>query len=135
MDRPVTKLIEVTIGVRDVERSRRFYQELGVECGPIAADEPGGPAHVHATWGRWAADSDDFLMLNIYPADPASAPASLGFASEHLDELHQRLVKAGVEVVRPPEKRPWGEMGTYRDPDGNLISVSQRPTATNTDGS
>jgi len=135
MDRPVTKLIEVTIGVRDVERSRRFYQELGVECGPVRADEPAGPAHVHATWGKWAADSDDFLMLNIYPADPPSAPAALGFASDQLDELHRRLMDAGVDVVRAPEKRPWGEMATYRDPDGNLISVSQRPTATNTDGS
>lgn len=124
----MTKLIEVTIRVRDVERSRTFYESLGVKCGPVDADEPGGPRHVHATWGSWSATSDDFLMLNIYPAEEAASPsAELGFATDDLDALHARLVAAGVEVVHAPDVRPWGTMATYRDPDGNTVSVSQRP--------
>lgn len=124
----MTKLIEVTIRVRDVERSRSFCERLGVACGPVDVDEPGGPAHVHAMWGSWSATTDDFLMLNIYPADGSSSTgASLGFAADDLDALHQRLVGSGVEVMHGPETRPWGRMATYRDPDGNTVSVSQRP--------
>ncbi len=124
----MTKLIEVTIRVRDVERSRSFYEQLGVACGPVEADGPGGERHVHATWGKWSAGSDDFLMLNIYPVSgSAPATASLGFATDDLDALHERLAASGVEVVHGPDTRPWGRMATYRDPDGNLVAVSQRP--------
>ena len=126
----MTKLIELTLRVRDVQRSRDFYEGLGVPCGPLDTDEPGGDRHVHAMWGTWSADADDFLMLNIYPAGgtaPASAPASLGFATDDLDTLHQTLVAKGTEVVQSPQTRPWGRMATYRDPDGNLVSISQRP--------
>ena len=124
----MTKLIELTIRVRDVERSRRFYELLGLPCGPVDQDEPGGERHVHAMWGKWSSASDDFLMLNIYPAsEAASAPASLGFASDDLDALHQRLSAEGIDVLHPPATRPWGRMATYRDPDGNVVTVSQRP--------
>lgn len=124
----MTRLIEVTIHVRDVERSRSFYERLGVECGPVDSDEPGGPRHVHATWGKWSATNDDFLMLNLYPADEGvSATAELGFAMDDLDALHARLLAERVEIVQAPEKRPWGTMATYRDPDGNTVSVTQRP--------
>lgn len=124
----MTKLIEVTIRVRDVERSRAFYERLGLPCGPVDADEPGGQRHAHALWGEWKPGSDDFLMLNIYPTDgDAAAKASIGFATDDLAALHARLVAAGVEVVHAPDARPWGTMATYRDPDGNTVSVSQRP--------
>lgn len=43
------------------------------------------------------------------------------------DTLHQRVVDGGAEIVHGPDTRPWGRMATYRDPDGNLVSVSQRP--------
>jgi predicted enzyme related to lactoylglutathione lyase len=68
-------------------------------------------------------------MINIYPASDGepSQPVALGFATDDLDALHEGLTAAGVEVVRAPVKKPWGQMATYRDPDGNLVSVSQRP--------
>lgn len=124
----MAKLMEVTIRVRDVERSRRFYTLLGAPCGEIAKDRPDDQLHVHATWGKWAAGSDDFLMLNIMPVGSDPAPhVELGFATDDLDALHAAVVAAGAEVVRPPETRPWGRMATYKDPDGNTVSVSQRP--------
>lgn len=38
---------------------------------------------------------------------------------DDLDEVHARAVAAGAEVVRP---------GVYRDPDGNVITLTARPT-------
>jgi predicted enzyme related to lactoylglutathione lyase len=124
----MAKLMEVTIRVRDVERSRRFYMLVGAPCGDISKDHPDDQSHVHAVWGKWAAGSDEFLMLNIVPAGDGPAPhAELGFATDDLDALHASVVAAGADVVRPPETKPWGRMATYRDPDGNTVSVSQRP--------
>ncbi len=125
----MTKLIEVTIHVRDVDRSRRFYQKLGAPCGDVSSDAPGDAPHVHAVWGEWSKGSNDFLMLNINPVTGAEppAPASLGFATEDLDALHAALVADRVAVVHGPEARPWGRTAAYRDPDGNLVSVSQLP--------
>jgi catechol 2,3-dioxygenase-like lactoylglutathione lyase family enzyme len=125
----MTRLIEVTLRVGDVQRSRDFYERLGLPCGPVDVDEPGGESHVHATWGGWGPGSNDFLMLNIYPAvgDKTAGPAAIGFSSEDLDGLHRRLIGAGIDVVQPPQRRAWGRMATYRDPDGNLVSISEAP--------
>ena len=124
----MTKLIEATIRVRDLERSRHFYQLLGAPCGDVGADRPGESKHVHATWGKWSAHSDDFLMLNILPTtDGVSMPVEIGFSVEDLDKVHGALVTAGVDVIRSPEAQPWGRMATYRDPDGNTVSLTQLP--------
>ena len=42
----------------------------------------------------------------------------IAFEVDDLDEAHARAVAAGAEVVRP---------GFYRDPDGNVITLTQRP--------
>jgi catechol 2,3-dioxygenase-like lactoylglutathione lyase family enzyme len=125
----MTRLIEVTLRVRDVQRSRDFYERLGLPCGPIEADEAEGERHVHATWGAWGPGSSDLLMLNIYPAAAAgaAAPAAIGFSTDDLDGLHARLLGSGVDVIHVPETRPWGRMASYRDPDGNVVSVSEAP--------
>jgi predicted enzyme related to lactoylglutathione lyase len=41
------------------------------------------------------------------------------------EELHAR----GVEFLQAPEDYPWGTAATFKDPDGNLFSISQPPTA------
>lgn len=122
------RLIEVELRVRDVDRSCAFYRQLGVDVGDPDTDEPDGPRHSHATWGRWG--SEDFLMLNIYPAsDGLPSHASIGLSVSDLDALHARLVSDGVEVVRPPERRPWGRSAVYQDPDGNTVSLTERPAS------
>src|SRR5438046_92781 len=42
----------------------------------------------------------------------------IAFEVDDLDEAHARAVGAGAEVVRP---------GVYRDPDGNVVTLTQRP--------
>ncbi len=123
------RLIEVELRVRDVDRSLRFYRDLlGLPFGQPEVHQDGGARHVHATWGAWAAGAKDFLLFNIYPAETGEeSRAHVGFGVEDLDAVHATLEHAGVEVVHAPEARPWGKTGVYRDPDGNTISVMQRP--------
>ena len=123
-----TRLIEVELRVADVDRSLRFYRELlGLALGQPEVHEDSA-RHVHASWGSWAEGANDFLLFNIYPAETGErSRASVGFAVEDLAGLHVTLIQAGVDVVRPPEARPWGITAAYRDPDGNTVSVTELP--------
>ena len=42
----------------------------------------------------------------------------IAFEVDDLDQAHARAVAAGAEVVQP---------GVYRDPDGNVVTLTQRP--------
>lgn len=123
------RIIEIELRVADVERSRRFYHDLiGVPVGELETHGADGDPHAHATWGQWAGASPSLLMLNLYPAGTAEATRSrLGFVVEELDVVHERLRSAGVTVIQPPESRPWGRAATYRDPDGNTVSLTEAP--------
>lgn len=47
--------------------------------------------------------------------------------SDDVDHAAQRLRTAGAEEVSPPEDQEWGERLTlFRDPDGNLLHVTQK---------
>lgn len=123
----VSRLIEIELRVRDVEASLAFYRLLGVRCGDPETHGTDTERHVHATWGSWG-ESDDFLMLNLYPARAGDETRSrIGFASDDLDALHEQLQRAQVTVVRGPERMPWGRTAEYRDPDGNVVSLTERP--------
>lgn len=126
-----SRLIEVELRVRDVDRSLRFYRDLlGLPVGDPEVHRDGGARHVHAAWGSWAEGSEDFLLFNIYPAETgAESRANVGFAVEDLDGVHARLEGAGVEIIHAPTARAWGRTAVYRDPDGNTISVTEQPRA------
>jgi predicted enzyme related to lactoylglutathione lyase len=55
---------------------------------------------------------------------PAKAPPIVLRVSDcrqAYEELHAR----GVDFPQPPKEYPWGVAATFRDPDGNLFSLSQ----------
>lgn len=48
----------------------------------------------------------------------------LGFAVPDVDVEYERLVAAGVTVVKPPTTYPWGRRAAwFRDPDGNMLNL------------
>jgi predicted enzyme related to lactoylglutathione lyase len=123
-----SRLIEIELRVANVERSRRFYRDLiGIDVGDLESHSNEAETHAHATWGEWAAEPT-LLMLNLYPAGAEAPTASrFGFAVPDLDSVDRRLREAGATVVRPPETRPWGRSAVYRDPDDNLVSLTEAP--------
>jgi len=44
-------------------------------------------------------------------------------------KTHQELSARGVEFTRAPVEYPWGTAATFKDPDGNLFSMNQPPSA------
>jgi predicted RNase H-like nuclease/predicted enzyme related to lactoylglutathione lyase len=95
------RLVLVALRVRDVAASAAFYREaFGV---PFEAAD---------------------LRLVLLPANQdATENAEIGFEVEDIEAAHVRAVAAGAEVVRERA----GRAATYRDPDGNLVTLTQRP--------
>lgn len=120
----------ITLGVRDLARSRRFYQALGWRessgsQAAVAFYQVGSVAF--ALFGR-----DDL-------ADDATVSAQgsgfTGFTLAHnvateaaVDATLAEAVAAGATLVRSGEKAPWGGFrGYFADPDGFLWEVCYNP--------
>ncbi|MCW2613473.1 MAG: Glyoxalase/bleomycin resistance protein/dioxygenase [Frankiales bacterium] len=105
----------------DPARSRHFYREvLGLavfrEFGP--PDEPGlvlflGGGLLELS-GRGQAAATELTALWLQVRDVAAE--------------HERLLAAGVEVLREPRREPWGLVEMWlQDPDGLRIVLVQVP--------
>lgn len=120
----------VTLGVADLERSRRFYQALGwressASQPAIAFFQAGSIAF--ALFGRDALAED---------AGTAAAGSGFsGFTLAHnvvdqaaVDATLAEAVAAGGRLVLAGDKAPWGGFrGYFADPDGFLWEVCHNP--------
>jgi predicted enzyme related to lactoylglutathione lyase len=115
----ITHASFVTLPVADQDRALRFYRDvLGFQ---VTADVSMPP-------GRW---------LQVAPAGAQtvftlSGPGMGGFeagsargimlVTTDVDADCARLAEAGVPVTGP-EEHPWGRMASFRDPDGNGLTL------------
>src|SRR5712692_7528145 len=124
----------LAIGVRDMERSIRFYRDLlGLEVmydamqpvGPLSNlyrnPEKGQRRAVHLHYGK--GESAGFLVLTEMPGGMKGEPIKL----DDINAMHDKLVKAGVKVVVPPRKADTGTTCLFEDPDGIIVQIDQRP--------
>lgn len=113
----------VTLGVRDVERSRSFYVEgLGFR---EVLHLPGEICFVQSAPGQLLALWNVASMPTEYGEvghGPAAAPMSLGHNCEGPDQvraLFAAALGAGASVVSEPQTREWGGTSAcVADPDG-----------------
>jgi predicted RNase H-like nuclease/predicted enzyme related to lactoylglutathione lyase len=117
-----TRLVFVALHARDFAASAWFYREaFGVEFKSGQPPEP----HAEVSWREGA-----YLHLALFPPNPGvTENVQIGFHVDDLEAAHARAVAAGAEVVREPRDEPWGRTAAYRDPDDNLITLTQRPKA------
>lgn len=128
----------ITLGVRDLDVSLRFYRALGLESQGIIgtefrpdAENPGGAVVMFALgngvtlalYGR-----DDLAKdAGIPPERMHGSAMSLGWFVDSDAEAERVLDLAGASggtVVQPARTRPWGiYAGYFADPDGHLWEV------------
>ena len=53
--------------------------------------------------------------------------AQIGIAIENLETATARALAAGAELIHGPVAQPWGRSARFRDFDGNVIELTQRP--------
>jgi catechol 2,3-dioxygenase-like lactoylglutathione lyase family enzyme len=105
----------------DPERSRRFYRDtLGLavyrEFGP--ADNPGLVFFL----------GGGFLEVSGQSTSPPGDGLAVWIQVRHVGAEHQRLLAAGVSMVREPQLEPWGLVEMWlKDPDGVRIVLVEVP--------
>lgn len=111
--------------VRDLDRAAAFYEErLGLTRAPrspegavVLAAEP-FPDPVR----------EPLPGVNLEAAAPGvGVGVALWFHTEDVDRLHESLRRAAVPIVAPPAAGPFGLTFSFRDPDGYVVTVHDRP--------
>jgi hypothetical protein len=124
------RLSLVTLGVSDLERSIRFYENV---LGLPRLDTPPGIAffELGKTW------------LALYPRHALAADAGVpaqgsgfpGFTLAHnvkseaeVDKLLEEIQRGGGRIVKAAQRAEWGGYsGYFADPDGFLWEVAWNP--------
>jgi catechol 2,3-dioxygenase-like lactoylglutathione lyase family enzyme len=119
----------VTLGVRDLVRSRRFYEALGWRTGAAAGDdvvffEAGGM--ILALWGREQLAEDSAV------ADPGGwGGVTLAHnvrSPAEVDAVLAEAEAAGATIGRRGAETFWGGYsGVFLDPDGHPWEVAHNP--------
>ena len=124
------RLSIVTLGVEDVARSRRFYEDLGWRASgagddTIAFFQAGGIAL--ALYGRAALAAD----AGLPDAQSGSGGIVLAHnvrARDEADAVLARAEAAGGRILKPAEEAFWGGYsGCFADPDGHVWEVAWNP--------
>ena len=120
----------ITLGVQDLDRSRRCYADWGWQAHP--ASQPGlvlfqmtGAALALFQRGELAHDQGrpeaelgtGAMTLAQNCADDAEA-----------DAVFAAALAAGARAIKPPEKAVWGGYsGYFADPDGHVWEIACNP--------
>jgi catechol 2,3-dioxygenase-like lactoylglutathione lyase family enzyme len=131
------RITVITIGVDDLERSRRFYRDgLGLFTEGIVGEEfeYGVVVFIElqsglrlALWPRKSIAYDTGL-----PQEPKSATEfTLGHnvsSKEEVDAVMKQAKLAGAVIVKPAHDTFWGGYsGYFQDPDGHVWEVAWNP--------
>lgn len=119
----------ITLGVEDLERSKKFYCDLGFP--PEGNDEGVAFFKLEGTW------------LSLFPRQSLAKDACVsskgsgfeGITLAHnveseakVDEVFALALHAGAQEILRPEKAFWGGYrGYFADPDGHLWEVCFNP--------
>jgi len=128
------RLVTVVLEVADLDRSMALYRD-GFGLDLHLSDHQGGDHGGDDRWisGRHAAVTwrdGAFLHFALYESRQGgrTSGAQVSLAVDDIDSAHRRAVAAGAEVLHPPRAEPWGTSARYRDPDGNVVELTQPPS-------
>jgi uncharacterized protein len=124
------RLSLITLGVADVVRARRFYEDMGFIASGASTDDvaffPAGGT-VLALWGRKAL-AEDAAIPNSVPGFAGVAMAHNVRSEAEVGAILRRAADAGGRIVRPAQRTVWGGLtGYFADPDGHLWEVAHNP--------
>lgn len=128
----------IGLPIADRRRAMAFYQDaVGLTpVGPPAADGVPEPLQFqlgnHCTLMLIPSDGFGWVVADRTVAGPGVSECfrTMTVATDGaVEELVERVRRAGGEVVGEPEHRPWGYSSTWADLDGHLWQVSLGPGA------
>jgi predicted lactoylglutathione lyase len=123
------RLSLVTLGVADLEESRRFYEELGWKRGNNSADvvffQLSGM--ILALWSRSALAGD----AGLAPNERGFGGITLAYnarSKQDVDSVLTEAERAGARILKPARDTDWGGYaGYFADLDGHPWEVAWNP--------
>lgn len=119
----------ITLGVRDLERARRFYEALGWTTGAEAGDDvvffQAGDL-VLALWGRERL-AEDSGVEDSGGWGGVTLALNLG-SREEVDAATEDARAAGATIAREPAGTFWGGYSSaFVDPEGHPWEIAHNP--------
>jgi uncharacterized protein len=122
----------ITLGVRDLARARKFYENLGWRTGAEKDDDVvffKAGCMVVALWDR-AQLAEDSVVTDSGGWGGVT-PAYNTRTDEEVDSVIEEARAAGATIGREPAETFWGGYsGVFIDPDGHPWEVAHNPNWT-----
>lgn len=120
----------VTLGVSDLARSTRFYEQLGWQNTKASQESVTflqGASVVLGLYGHDALAKDAGVEATVPNFRGVSVAINLP-AETDVDAFFDKAIAAGAAPTKKPEKAFWGGYsGYFSDPDGHLWEVAHNP--------
>lgn len=113
----------ISLQVSNLEDSAQFYQNyLGL------VRSQAGPPHavVFETQPIAFALRDLMPGIELGPGTQPGLGIALWFHAPDTQEIHDKLIAAGIKITSPPIDGPFGRTFTFADPDGYLITLHSK---------
>jgi predicted enzyme related to lactoylglutathione lyase len=118
--------MNLVLPVGDLQASCRFYREaLGLTLEEVTGEDPAAPGSARPMWVAFDEKKRPTLCLRQVSPAP-SAQLEIGLGVEDLKRAHARAEAGGAAILHPPRKERWGRTARYRDPDGNVVALTEQ---------
>ncbi|MCE7733307.1 MAG: VOC family protein [Candidatus Heimdallarchaeota archaeon] len=120
----------ITLGVKDLQRSIKFYQE-GLDFPKVDSEPEVAFFNLNGTWlglySREALAEDAMVSADSSGFNNFTLSHNLSSEAE-VDETFAQALSAGATESKPPQKVFWGGYsGYFKDPDGHLWEIAHNP--------
>lgn len=116
------KCIEViSIPVSNQEKAKAFYLKLGFS---ILAETSFAEGRQWIQLGLPGAQTS-ITLVNWFPQMPAGCMQGLVIDTSDIKDAVDKLNEQGI-AVDTVDDTPWGKFASFRDPDGNTLSLHQK---------
>jgi len=126
----------LVLRTHDIERSRRFYEGIGLKFqffeyghgarsmhGPVPPDAP----LVLDVKREGIPPPHTYIEIHTLSADEPIPRQQIGFFVGSVDAAVKAAVEAGGTVLTKPAKWPYGWRAAVADPDGHRVELSEDP--------
>ncbi|MCA9831750.1 MAG: VOC family protein [Dehalococcoidia bacterium] len=115
---PLESISAITLGVHDMARSVRFYEQLGFLL-HFGGEQSG--------FSSFAAGGSHLNLVIVASETTIGWWGRVIFYVRDVDELYQRACAAGLRPETAPADASWGERYFHiLDPDGHELSFAKR---------
>jgi predicted enzyme related to lactoylglutathione lyase len=114
----------IALQVRDLDAAADFYEgRLGLRRAPVNAPH----AVVFATTPVVFALREPLPGVDLDAVSPhLGVGVTLWLQSDDARALHDDLAAAGVPIIAGPVDGPFGQIFTFRDPDGYAVTIHDK---------